>query len=118
MFSCVLGCNSLIINTIHFSGLHAVAGGLLSEPLIYLILLILMIWVAWVLCFGFILGLFLISGIADNLPVVSCVLLDNSLIINGIHFSGRQAFAGNFCGEVRHTLEYAGCCGNDCGNAL
>ena len=39
-------------------------------------------------CFGFvvILGLFIISGIADSLPVVSCVFWVNSLIINSIHF--------------------------------
>ena len=44
--------------------------------------------------FMVILGLLLISGIADNLPVFSCVLIDKSLIINTIHFSGLQAFSG------------------------
>ena len=57
VFSCVFGCNSLIINTIHFSGslrvklwllkgMQAFAGWVcLSEPLIYLIRLIHMKWV-------------------------------------------------------------------------
>ena len=35
---------------------------------------------------GFIFGIFIISGIADNLPVFSCVFGVNSLIINTIHF--------------------------------
>ena len=52
-----------------------------------------------------ILGLFFISSFAGFLPVVSWVLMDNSLIINTIHFSGMEAFSGNFCGEERHTLQ-------------
>ena len=42
-----------------------------------------------------------VSGIADNFPVFSCVLVDNSLIINTIHFSGMHAISGGFCGGVR-----------------
>jgi hypothetical protein len=34
------------------------------------------------------------------LPVVSWVLIDNSLIINTIHFSGLHTFSGGFCGGV------------------
>jgi hypothetical protein len=30
VFSCVLALKSLIINTIHFSGMHAIAGGEVS----------------------------------------------------------------------------------------
>ena len=45
-------------------------------------------------------GLLLISGIAGLLPVVSCVLIDKSLIINTIHFSGMHAIAGCFFGGV------------------
>jgi hypothetical protein len=48
--------------------------------------------------FLFILGLLLISGIAGLLPVFSWVLIDNSLIINTIHFCRSYAFAGSFCG--------------------
>jgi hypothetical protein len=44
--------------------------------------------------------LFLISGIADYLPVFSWVLGVNSLIINTIHFSGLKAISGVFCGGV------------------
>jgi hypothetical protein len=58
-----------------------------------------MIWVVWVLCFWFILSLFLIPGIADNLPVFSWVLTLNLLIINTIHFSGVHAFSCAFCLE-------------------
>ena len=36
--------------------------------------------------FGFIFGLCFISGFAGFLPVVLWVLMDNSLIINSIHF--------------------------------
>ena len=36
--------------------------------------------------------LLFISGFAGLLPVFSCVLVDKSLIINGIHFSGWHAF--------------------------
>jgi uncharacterized membrane protein len=39
-----------------------------------------------------------ISGFADYLPVVSWVLVDNSLIINGIHFCRLHAIAGGFLG--------------------
>jgi len=51
--SCVLAHKSLIINTIHFSGLHACAGWFcLSEPLIHLILLIQMKWGDMLVCGG------------------------------------------------------------------
>jgi hypothetical protein len=63
----------------------------------------------------FIYGLCLISGL---FPVVSCVFIDNSLIINDIHFCRSYAFAGSFCGEVGHTLECVGCCGKVCCDAL
>jgi hypothetical protein len=43
-----------------------------------------------------------------------CVFGCNSLIINTIHFSGMEAFAGSFGGEELHTLGSVGCCGNDC----
>ncbi len=101
VFSCVLMLKSLIINTIDFSGLHAIAGVFFLEHDF------------WILrftgcglygCCGFvvILGLLLISGVAGLLPVVSWVLIDNSLIINTIYFSGMHAFAGGFCGELGH----------------
>ncbi len=48
---------------------------------------------------GFIFSLFLIYGIADNLPVFSWVLTLNSLIINTIHFSGLHAFTGGYLSE-------------------
>ena len=34
-------------------------------------------------------------GVAGLLPVVSCVLVDNSLIINDVSFSGNGAFPAN-----------------------
>ena len=66
----------------------------------------------------FILGLLFISGFAGLLPVISCVLALNSLIINTIHFSGLHAFAGSFCVEMLALWWGDGCCGNECGYAL
>ncbi len=67
----------------------------LSEPLIHLITMILMMC-ADLLAFCVILGLQLISSFAGLLPVVSWVLVLNSLIINGIQFSDKQAATFNF----------------------
>ncbi len=55
---------------------------------------------------------------AGYLPVFSCVLAFNSLIINTIYFSGTLAIAGCFllCGAA-HTGECVGC-GNECCDAL
>ncbi len=66
VFSCVFGVNSLIINAIHFSGLHAFSGGVrLSEPLIYLILLMLMMWVGILFCYHiwFVFNFRFVSGV-------------------------------------------------------
>ncbi len=79
--------------------------------------------------FGLILGLLFISvavakklwllkGFAGLLPVNSCVLLFNSLIINAIHFCKLHAFAGNFCVEMLALFGGDGCCGNECGGTL
>ena len=70
----VFRCNSLIINAIHFSGMHAFAGWVcLSVPLIHLIDLIFRVWVVWMRMylwlFLFILGLLFISSFAGFLPV-------------------------------------------------
>ena len=57
-------------------------------------------------------SLCLISGL---LPVFSCVLMDNSLIINTIHFSGMKAFSGWKCGDAAH---FWGCGCNVCFDTL
>ena len=49
--------------------------------------------------FGFIFCLCFISGVAGFLPVVSWVLMDKWLIINGIRFCRLCAFAGSFLSE-------------------
>ncbi len=46
---------------------------------------------------------------AGFLPVVSCVLVHNSLIINTIHFSGMQAFSGGIL--WRDAAHCGGVCG-------
>jgi hypothetical protein len=60
-----------------------------------------------------------ISGFAGFLPVFSCVLALNSLIINTIHFSGMHAFAGGFCGGVGGNFCFDNreiiCCHNEWG---
>ena len=86
----------LIINTIHFSGYGWICWWCFSlnhwfTRLLWFLWCVLICW-----CFCFILGLQLISGFAGLLPVVSYVLIDKSLIINGIHFSGKQATTFNF----------------------
>ncbi len=88
--SCVLALKSLNINTIHLSGMHAFSGWVcLSEPLIYLIRLIHMKWVDMLVCCGYIRSIvhfWFCRCFAGVLPVFSCVLTLNSLIINTIHF--------------------------------
>jgi hypothetical protein len=62
--------NSLIINTIHFSGVYAFSGWIcLSEPLIYLILLIHMKWVDMLVRCGHI-GFIVYFQFAGLLPVI------------------------------------------------
>jgi hypothetical protein len=78
---------------------HFPVGGL-SEPPIQLIDLILLISEdVLVFCshIGFIVNFRFFAG-------YFWVFCFNSLIINTIHFSGMQAIAGNFCGEVRYTM--------------
>ena len=57
---------------------------------------IFLMWVAGCLGFIVILCLFLISGL---LPVVSCVLIDNLLIINDIPICRLCAFSSWSCGQ-------------------
>ena len=89
VFSCVLIDKSLIINTIHFSGVLAFSGRCLSEPLIHLIDLIFRLWVEWMHLYVVISVhiVFIVHLLfAGCLPVVSWVLQCNSLIINTIQF--------------------------------
>ncbi len=99
VISWVLALKSLIINTIHFSGMKAFSGWWLVWNTIsgfldlqnlgcMSVCLLLLCVVIWSLC--------LISGL---FPVFSCVLTLKSLIINTIHFSGMKAFSGGFCLE-------------------
>ncbi len=79
----------LIINAIHFSGKHAIAGWVCLSEHDYRILGFKGCGLCGCCGFLFILGLLFISYFAGFLPVFSCVLIDNSLIINTIHFSGK-----------------------------